>query len=36
MTYRIIERLGILTKVKDEVGNCKWGILEKNEIETYL
>jgi hypothetical protein len=34
--YRVMEKLGILVKVEDEESNSKWGILEKNDIETLL
>ena len=34
--FVVKEQLGLLTKMEDEKGMCKWAILERNEVDNYI
>ena len=35
-SFKVIDRLGILTKVEDEWKLARWAVLERNDIDTYI
>lgn len=35
-SFKVIDRLGILTKVEDERKLARWAVLERNDIDTYI